>query len=146
MGGLCGGMCFTALDYFYDNRDVPGFSDPVFQRLFTKQVVSFFNNQTWSELKKWTNFVNNDKNQGKNKELQEFTRKEFEKLKDRIDAGVPTVIVLIRTTSLKIWNDHQVVAIGYVENKNNEETIYIYDPNHPGGTHWMTLYFNQPPQ
>ncbi len=57
---------------------------------------------------------------------------EWPNLRMRLDAGHPTILLLVRSTGLKdLTENHQVVAIGYSWDGGARPTTHIYDPNHP---------------
>ncbi|MFT3776245.1 MAG: hypothetical protein QM820_63685 [Minicystis sp.] len=142
--GLCGGMSFTALDYFHANRAVPTTSavpsavgDPLGGYINARQQESVMTN-----LSSWmTQVLNPDDH------ALEFwsTHDEWVKLKAAIDAGQPVPIGL--GVYLQGGNGHQVVACGYREGK-RERWILTYDPNNRNargyvhlrrdGLHWFT--------
>ena len=57
-------------------------------------------------------------------------REEWPKIRDDIDNGVPSPVGLIRTDTLDIGINHQVLAYGYQQDGQNV-TVNIYDPNRP---------------
>ena len=76
------------------------------------------------------------------------TENEWEKMiKPELNKGLPVVIALIQKQASHpldfdiVTENHQVLAIGYDENRfYNEVVIYAYDPNFPGDT--IELRFN----
>ena len=59
------------------------------------------------------------------------SKKEWGTLKASIDAGAPIPLGLVRD-STSVFDNHQVLAIGYDEEDEDHGTIYLYDPNCPG--------------
>jgi len=140
-GGLCGGMVYSALDYFYSgikipttNR-VPSKNSPLESYIYERQQNSFFpNGDKWLELT-FNPFGARDR---------EFYYWGLEgrlaTLKKRIDNNQPVPLGLY-TTGNGFKGHHQVLAIGYdlggyrflKENDPNRGMvkIFIYDPNHP---------------
>ncbi len=144
-GGLCGGMSYTALDYFLAGRSIPQqdfrpAAGTTLQRyLFDRQVTSILNNYArWADVRFNPGGVRNG-------ELYRWGLDgELKKLRSSIDQGRPVPIDLKGNTS----GDHQVLAIGYDLGRydghstspwdwSGEVKILVYDPNHPGAT--MTL-------
>lgn len=142
--GLCGGVSFTALDYYHASRSIPtgstvpsAASNPLGQYINARQQQSVVTN-----LSSWmTQVLNPD-----DKALNFWsTHDEWTKLKAAIDAGQPVAVGLgVYFTN---GTSHQVVACGYREGA-GERWIVTYDPNNPaaegfvhlrrGGLHWFT--------
>ena len=71
------------------------------------------------------------------------TRSHWYKLKDEIDRGKPTPIVVITKEGAfsDYFDNHQVLAIGYKFNPTTKDVwIDVYDPNHPNQT--PQIYMN----
>jgi len=58
------------------------------------------------------------------------SKEEWKKLKASVDAGDPVPIGLVRETQ-NVYDNHQVLAIGYEEVDEAHGTIHLYDPNCP---------------
>jgi len=144
--GLCGGMCFAALDYYHANKKVPSFarvediSPVLFDYLFARQLDTL----KYGILAKvviWT--ARRDDSLARS--VAAF---EVKKLRDRIDKREPAALVLIRAPKLeKLKNNHQVLATGYDYNAQTKDLVirlydpnYPYDPEHPQDS--MTLQLN----
>ncbi|MCX4239420.1 hypothetical protein [Paraliomyxa miuraensis] len=135
-GGLCGGMVYTATDYYLARKPVPrqdyrpATNTALQKYIYSRQVQSLLPN-----LDKWTErevnpFGSRDK---------EFFRwglsTEFDKLRRSIDTGKPTPLGVIDTEGKA---KHQILAIGYTtDSKNKLESIQVYDPNFPNKTTTM---------
>jgi hypothetical protein len=67
--------------------------------------------------------------------------REFPRLRQKLDAGKPAVLLLVRTHGLQNPTlNHQVAALGYqLDPKTRAAEIYIYDPNHPGQDRTLTM-------
>lgn len=131
--GLCGGMCFAALDYFYQNKPVPEVTQPpedetrLYKYLRDRQIHSLSldtlkNVFTWTlqddlDVAKWT------------------ANKEVPQLRASLDQGKPAVLALIRVEKSMPTSNHQVLAIAYdLHEDTNILEIVLYDPNHPDKT------------
>lgn len=138
--GLCGGMVYTTLDYFYDPKGVPlqdyrpavgyGLRDYLYRR----QVNSLERNaDKWAELGFNPGGIRND----------EFWRWGLQKtgrvaeLRKSLDAGTPVPLGLHACDGCGVGN-HQVLAIGYELGAYNaaqagypDLKIFIYDPSYP---------------
>jgi hypothetical protein len=68
---------------------------------------------------------------GGNAWLLRESKKEWNVLKEHIDAGEPWPIALIGTTK-NPCNNHQVLAYGYEDADDETGCIYVYDMNCPG--------------
>ena len=145
--GLCGGMCAAALARYTDKRAVEKLTHPpqqtcpeleLFWELVQRQCATLFPDG----IRKLASFLLSV--DGVTTRLlpggTEVTgivtmvrNDEWPNLRKALDAGHPTILLLVRSTGLKdLTENHQVVAIGYSWNGGARPTIHIYDPNHPG--------------
>ena len=140
--GLCGGMSYSVLDYYFSSVPVPLQPFPpangttLYNYLYDRQVNSIVSNvDRWAELKfnpggaRNTEFFHWGLNRSDRlMELQSF-----------IDNGKPAVLGMY---GIDGTGDHQVVAIGYEMGRYkgdlgvhmDEFKIFIADPNYPGET------------
>lgn len=145
-GGLCGGMAYTALDYYNAHRAPPRQSftpaegAPLQRLLYARQFTSLESN-----VDKWTE-VSFNPGGARDTELFHWGLEgkkggRIDELKSFIDRGVPVPLGLKADKG----GDHQVLAIGYdmggyrgdLGAHAAEFKIFIYDSNHPKKT--MTL-------
>lgn len=129
--GLCGGMCFAALDYFYANKPIPEVIEPpedetrLYKYLRDRQIHSLSldtlkNVFTWTlqddlDVAKWT------------------AKNEVPQLKASLDKGKPVVLALIRVEKSMPTSNHQVLAVDYEMHDDKKVLeLTLYDPNHPG--------------
>jgi hypothetical protein len=138
---LCGGMAYTALDYYSSNMPIPNQPFPPASQttlrryLYGRQVASIENNlDKWAEVKvnplgaRDTEFFN----WGISARIQE--------LKQFLDKGIPCVLCLTVGDL-----GHQVVAYDYTMGRYKGDLgdyvedfkIFVYDPNYPEQT--MTI-------
>ncbi len=148
-GGLCGGMVYSALDYYNAGMPIPpqdykpAVNAPLHDYLYDRQVASLREN-----LDKWTELGFNPLG-ARNAEffrwgLQGSNGGRLQELRARIDRGTPVPLGLWHYDG-KPGGDHQVLAIGYdlgryrgdLGQYQEDLRIFVYDPNHPGTT--MTL-------
>ena len=61
--------------------------------------------------------------------LLEPTKKEWTRIKARLDAEAAVPIGLIRKNKKLLWDQHQVLAVGYTDNGLGEGTLDIWDNN-----------------
>lgn len=142
LAGLCGGMCYTALDYYHNRRPIPqqpympAPGHAMWEYIKTRQVTSVTSNMDrWVEL---------GVNPGgaRNREFFNWGLQvgsgRLGPLRRAIDAGRPVVLGLQAYAQFGVG--HQVVAIGYdmgryygdLSSYAGEVRIFVYDPNFPG--------------
>jgi hypothetical protein len=127
--GLCGGMCYSALDYFFAGKAVP--SDTATPST-NAGLGKYIHDRQWdSVMGSWHGgkFFALSLNPDDNALKYWSTHDEWLKLKHSVDANVPLPIGLVKYMDLT--NSHQVVAVGYADG-HEEKQIFVYDPNHPG--------------
>jgi hypothetical protein len=138
--GLCGGMSYTALDYYFhrmpipSQRYMPSPTHPLHRYLFGRQLTSILENKDkWIEL---------TVNPGGARDREFFNwglqvgSGRLGELRRQIDAGKPVVIGLVGVGKS---GHHQVVAIGYdlgryygdLSRYPEDVRIFVYDPNYP---------------
>lgn len=130
--GLCGGMCFSALDYFYANQVPPSDEHPeklngkLFTYLCQRQLDSL-SLQVVIKILDW--MLNEDRVIS-----TRMARYEIPKLRRSLDKGQPAVLCLIRVQGLgDPTRNHQVLATAYeVESSTGDLIVDLYDPNYPG--------------
>ena len=131
--GLCGGMCFLALDHFHagipitPRETVPSAGEELRKRLIRKQIQSLIPPEGILKVLTWTamedSFV-----------WRHTAGREFRKVRTRLDKGEPAVLALIRVgRGEDLRKNHQVVAHSYhYYEQSGKVRIGIYDPNLPG--------------
>jgi hypothetical protein len=132
MVGLCGGMCFTALDYFNSGisipsrQTVPETGSNLRKRLISKQLQSLIPPDGILKVLTWTakddSYV-----------WRHTAGREFRKLRTRLDKAQPAVLILIRVgRGEDPGKNHQVVARSYhYDEQSGRVRIGVYDPNRP---------------
>lgn len=129
-GGLCGGMVYTSLDYFYSaaypvpRQDFrPANRTPLQSYIYGRQVDSLKPNLT-----KWAEIGFNPGGARDNEFFQWGLSSELRNLVTRIDAGQPAPLGLQGHNR----GTHQVLAIGYETGRSAADLrIFLYDPNFP---------------
>ena len=132
MTGLCGGMCYTALDYFHkgmpapSRRTVPKIGSGLHIHLVRKQIESLIPPDGVIKVLDWSA-------REKARVWRHTGGREFGKLRTRLDKGEPAVLALIRAArGDDPRKNHQVVAHAYRSDGQTQDVeIGIYDPNHP---------------
>ena len=148
-GGLCGGMVYTALDYYNARRPIPeqthrpAVQTPLHDYIYDRQVKSLTENlDKWAEL--GFNIEGVRSSEFFRWGLQGTGGGRLQELRREVDAGRPVPLGLQEYGGGGPGN-HQVLAIGYdlgryqgdLKSYQEELKIFIYDPNRPGQV--MTL-------
>ncbi|PHR57130.1 MAG: hypothetical protein COA47_12015 [Robiginitomaculum sp.] len=143
-GGLCGGMVYTALDYYNANRPKPNWAyPPAEHEILRKFIYNRQVNSIESNVDKWTELTINPfgtrNTEFFNWGLQGGPGGRMTELKRAIDAGTPVPLGL-RSCGSSCKGDHQVLATGYDFGRykgdlgayKTDMKIKLYDPNNPG--------------
>jgi len=155
-GGLCGGMVYSALDYFRNGIPVPRQSftpanaTPLQSYIYQRQQHSMWNvNEKWSELEV---AYNTRAGEIFRWGLQGSGGGRLEELKNAINAGrsVPIGLFVGGVAGINgaVGGNHVVLAIGYSTGRYNGDLtghpedlkIFVYDPNQ--GNRLMTFVPN----
>jgi hypothetical protein len=148
--GLCGGMVFAAIDYFKarqlppDMATPPEERDPLWPYLRRRLLDSFDIDGTGHRWLAYSSphYPNGDSG------FAQFTgltrgrswvtyRDEWPRIRADLDDGRLSPIGLIQTNSLKVGENHTVLAYAY-EQSGQHVTLWIYDPSirdHPNSSH-----------
>ena len=136
--GRCGGMSYTALDYYFNNLPVPQASSlpadgvPLADYMLHRQTDTFM---TLSAINFITWTLHPDAPTWFAKGVHGWTiEDEFPKLRAQLDLGRPRVLGLVTARDFAhIGYNHQVVACGYdFDPASGTITVLIYDCNSPG--------------
>ncbi|THH41855.1 hypothetical protein [Neolewinella litorea] len=140
--GLCGGMCYAALDYYYNRQPIPEQStlpaegSALRDYIYKRQLKAFQGGASkWAELI-GTNIGNRDQ-EFFNWGLQTGSGRLGE-LMECIDSNRPMPIGL-QTVGTSGPFSHYMVAVGYELGRyegdlgpyQTDVCIFVYDPNHP---------------
>src|SRR5262249_1872093 len=148
--GLCGGMAFAALDYFYAGLPVPthtpgdfgagNTSPPPGARLhdyiFERMIDSLFENLgTWARVYLDPFF-----------DPVRHTKRKLPELLGTLDLGRPVPLGLIFNRNLAQFGlSHQLDAVGYDLSANGDSlTLFLYDNRLPDETLTLTTNPNDP--
>lgn len=130
--GLCGGMCYAALDYAHAGIPLPQASEPpawgapLHRYLLRRQWDS------WRWLSAplralWWML------QPQGRLVRRTLARELPKVLAGLDANAPQVLLLLRAQESDPTVNHIVAATGYRrEAQTALVTLFLYDPNHPG--------------
>lgn len=149
--GLCGGMCFTALDChrvgipmsrLFGRIERPSPGSSLHRYLWKRQLDSWASDGLRFVV--WLTCLNCVPTRrpfnGGAKWLNRRSQREWRNLKAFLDAGQPMPIGLVRERR-SLYDNHQVVALGYDEMDDTHGRIEIYDPNCPGNESTIDLQF-----
>jgi hypothetical protein len=141
--GLCGGMCFTALDFYTKHRagrpplrdqypgGPPATGEDLRSYIWKRQLHSL--TRDGAMFLAWVIALNYTPRGWPFRDgpawLLNRSKEEWVRLKDSIGRGNPAPIGLVRDTK-NVYDNHQTLATGYDEDARGG-TIYMYDPNCP---------------
>jgi hypothetical protein len=140
--GLCGGMSFSALDYYFAKVPVPtqpfrpANGTPLHSWLYDRQVNSIvYNLDKWAEI--GINPLGARDTEFFNWGLSAKPGERIDELRQKIDAGLPVVLGLQGDGK---EGNHQIIAIGYDMGRykgdlgdfKEDFKIFVCDPNYPG--------------
>lgn len=147
MSGFCGGMVYTALDYYKGRKRIPAQTYKpangtiLYNYMWGRQRSSVADNvDKWTEL--FVNPFGARTSEFFNWGLQGFNGGRLEELKKEIDRGNPVPLGLFKPGEGGGGPHHQVLAIGYNGGRykgdlgdfKEDLEIMVYDPNFPGVT------------
>jgi hypothetical protein len=151
--GLCGGMCFVALDFKKADlsiprgqsaNDQPRGGTRLRKYIWKRQLESLVSDG--AKFLAWLIILNHIPSawpfRGGAGWLLARSKEEWENLKASIGAGEPVPIGLVRDTQ-NIFDNHQVLAIDYGETDTAHGVIYLYDPNCPDEVSTIELEFGE---
>jgi hypothetical protein len=138
--GLCGGMAFSALDYWCKSWVVPRGMGADDQPQQTTASGAALRNYIWARFigslqdnvatfLEWMLILHFPFGPGASW-LRDQTWSQIQILKERIDYGFPVAIGLVGTT-MNPFNNHQVLVYGYTEHSRHRCSLFMYDNNHP---------------
>jgi len=137
--GLCGGMCWAALDRYYGKEMIPERTTTpqegnLFRELVRRQIDFLKKGWTISKTLLYQSLPTHGDNIPDEGSLGYKTQiNEWPKIKEKLKDGIPVTMVLIRVLNpFLLAKNHSVVAIGYhYDTETKQVKIYAYDPNHP---------------
>jgi hypothetical protein len=142
--GLCGGMCFAALDYFHAHKPIPAVANvdaipPALRQYLVERQLDSLGRGGVIKVLDWTAREDNSL-------ALSVAGWEAPKLRKQLDTVEPAVLALIRVGGIThLMDNHQVVATGYdFDDETNEMVVYLYDPNYPGEMPTLTMNLTKP--
>lgn len=130
--GLCGGMCFASLDYFFDGRPSPDFTkapapgSSMYRYLYGRQQASL--GFLYRHVLRYAHNMIISK-----RGAQNLSYDQWRTLKRNLEEEKPSVLGLIFSAARKsmlLWHNHQVLAYGYEEVAPGQYRVDLYDPNY----------------
>lgn len=130
--GLCGGMCFASLDYFFagfpapDYKEAPQPGTPMYRYLYGRQQASL--GFAYRHVLRYLHNMIISKSGAQN-----LSYDQWQILKRNLETEKPSVLGLIFSAarrSMLLWHNHQVLAYSYVESEPDTYAITVYDPNY----------------
>ena len=149
--GFCGGMCSSALFRFRNgipsprDKEVPAENTSLHRELKKRQIKAMAPRML-PKMYEWQGSPDTSRLMVK-KGIGQRTKQEWAELKNNLDQGKPTIIVLIRATGLlgNPTENHQVLAIGYdFDPMSLDLVVSVYDPNIPNKTQTISLNLGLP--
>ncbi|WP_291049806.1 hypothetical protein [Herbiconiux sp.] len=149
--GLCGGMTFTAIDYFLAGRlpDLPAMdatgsfvspsseSDPLFRHVRDRLLDSFDVTGRGSRWLSYSSPVYPDDDEGALQTLGVMKgkawvtyREEWPRIRRELDEGRLVPLGLVQSDEFDIGANHQVLAYAYEQSAQTVK-LWVYDPNVP---------------
>lgn len=136
--GLCGGMSYAALDYYFSRRPIPASTfrpaegTPLHKYIYERQVSSIQDN-----VDKWTELSLNPFGVRDSEFANWGLQGRLETLKNHLRMKRPAPLSLLAMGGN--WKGHQVVAVGIDLGRFSPRTkqfsedvkIFLYDPNYP---------------
>ncbi len=149
--GFCGGMCAAATNRFNIGEPIPNDTaapidgSSLFEELLKRQKRTM----PIEIIRKVYDWQRRPDEGGWNKphSLGYLTKQEWSSLKVDLDAGHPTILVLIRVEGYvaNVSKNHQVLAIGYEWNPVTKDlAIQVYDPNDHGKINTLSMNLGLP--
>jgi hypothetical protein len=142
-GGLCGGMVFAALDYWYAGQLPPGVQpaagDPLYRYVVKRLIQSWRLPAGVAKYYRWMTLPDGDR-AVRVLGRPVFARRglawrtvevEWPQVRTDLDAGVPAplgVVTVATANPAALRFNHQVLAYGY-QVSGDTVTIQVYDPN-----------------
>ncbi len=133
--GLCGGMCFASLDYYFAGFPSPDFTEApkpstmMYNYLYKRQQASL--GFAYRHVLRYLHNMIITK-----RGAQNLSYDQWQKLKRNLEQDKPSVLGLIFSQarqSMLLWHNHQVLAHAYEQANDGSYEITVYDPNYLSG-------------
>lgn len=147
--GLCGGMCFSALDKFHRGEpmstsyDLPDIGSSTTSYITNRQQSSMHGLNVPAKVLRWITRPDEGHPTNPSHSIGYYTKQEISETINRINQGKPSTLVLVRGEGLgqlaAAAESHQVVAYAY-EKEKGKTTFKVYDPNWSEEVILLTVY------
>ncbi|MEJ2185822.1 MAG: hypothetical protein P8Z36_07760 [Gemmatimonadota bacterium] len=135
--GLCGGLCWSALDRYYAERlptalDAPRAGEPLYEELLQRQLNAL-SNGGWRLVHDWQ-AKPDEPDRFRRNDIGTATLSEYKRMRRLLTAGEPVLLHLVRVSGpfANPTENHQVLAWSFQENPTTKRArIRVYDPNRP---------------
>jgi hypothetical protein len=127
--GMCGGMVYSALDFYFDQRKIPEINQ-------VDQIPEYYAKYLWKRQSESTSIsvlirIINFSALSKKRSIQKSIQDELPVIIDRLIDKLPVPLVIIRSSLLQNpTHNHQVLVTG-IEEHEDFMNLTLYDPNHP---------------
>ena len=151
--GLCGGMVFAALDFHHAGLplprgqhayDQPAPGTPLRRFIWRRQMDTLLQDAlrfiAWTAL--LTRVPQRRPFDSGPSRLLARSRPQWRKLIAALDAGQPVPLGLVRDAR-NVFENHQVLAVGYEQLHERHATLFLYDPNCPDRESTIALEFGE---
>lgn len=135
--GMCGGMVFSALDFYFDQINIPdygkvkelplNYTKYLWKRQSDSVSISTFFKILW--------FTSLSKSSSINRTLEV----ELPLILDRLEDNLPAPIVIIRSSLFQNPTHNHQVLVNECEINNDALELSLYDPNHPKDIPILTI-------
>lgn len=141
--GLCGGMVFSALDYYYSNKSIPEIKslnindkDQIFRYIVKRLFDSFGIKAVLTYYYLQLPIV-------KENTLNKHTSKQLDKILSKLkkEIPVPVTLILVKTYNPdRLGENHQVLLTQIHTLREELIEIKVYDPNYPKTERILSIY------
>ncbi len=127
--GMCGGMVFTALDHYFDRKNVPKFSKPT-------EIPVNYTKYLWKRQRQSVSFSNFLKIFAYALLPERFVirrsiQEELPKIIFGLSDNLPVPLIIVRSNLFQNPTHNHQVLVTQLEENENEVNMGLYDPNHP---------------
>lgn len=127
--GMCGGMVFTALDHYFDQKNVPKFSIPT-------EIPINYTKYLWKRQRESVSFSIFLKIFAyallpERVVIRKSIQIELPKIIFRLSDNLPVPLIIVRSNLFQNPTHNHQVLVTQLEENENEVNLGLYDPNHP---------------
>ncbi|GEM_PF-3163429 len=135
--GMCGGMVFTALDFYFDQKSIPKYTNP-------NDIPLSYTKYLWKRQRESVSFLTFIKlityalfplSISINKSIQQELPQILEKLSD----ALPAPIIIVRSSFFQNPTNNHQVLVTQSESKRDIVKLYLYDPNYPNTEQFIDI-------